>query len=93
MTQPYENRYCPYCLNPVDPETGDHWHYCEYLAVFAKGRANPEQPLTELEMLKRKLENAKHALKRDRKAVRELQAKIKLLEQQIAEKENQSAAK
>ncbi|WP_296053376.1 hypothetical protein [uncultured Alteromonas sp.] len=89
MNKPYENRYCPECFKPVDPVTGAHWHYCDYEAVFAKGRSNPVQLLTELEMLNRKLENAKQGLKRDTKLVHDLQQQIKALKERMAIQEQE----
>lgn len=58
---PFMNRYCPICLMQVDVNSGNHWNYCEYEASLGSW-INPQQPLTELEMLKAKLRNTEKEL-------------------------------
>lgn len=67
--------YCPCCLGLVDPISGDHWDYCEYEAT-AGDWVNPDQPLTELEMLEKKLLVIKEKLKNNRKYERELKKQV-----------------
>ncbi|MCK5644292.1 MAG: hypothetical protein KAJ19_26065 [Gammaproteobacteria bacterium] len=80
--QPFENRYCPCCLGPVDPVSGDHWHYCEYEASYGDW-VNSEQPLTEIEMLERKLLLTKKKLKSGRKLEREITKRVIAIEAKI----------
>lgn len=73
----YANHYCPVCLWPVNERTGDHWNYCEY---------EPHEgcmPLTELEMLERKLTDAKDWVKHYRAKAREYTMNIKNIENRI----------
>ena len=53
----FKNHFCPICLSPVDPKTGDHWTYCEYEAS-TDNWINPQRPLTEVEMLNIRLSEA-----------------------------------
>lgn len=75
VEQPFANHYCPHCLWPVDPQSGDHWNGCEYEARLGDW-VNPVQPLTELEMLALKLVDCKDELKKTRACERRLKKKI-----------------
>lgn len=75
--------YCPDCLHPVDPRTGDHWHYCEYEATL-NGKSNPEQPLTRLEMLNQKLSQHSKEVKKLNKQKRQVLADIKKVNAEIS---------
>ena len=81
-SKPFNDRYCPACLAPVDPETGDHWHYCEYEATY-RDWVNPIQPLTRLEMLDRKLNTAKNQIKSLNAQKRQLNKETEAYNEQI----------
>lgn len=80
--QPFYNCYCPCCLRPVDPVSGDHWHYCEYEASYGNW-VNPEQPLSKIEMLEMKLLRTKEKLKDSRKLERKLKNQVVSIEAEI----------
>lgn len=61
-SQPFANHFCPVCLSPVDPVSGDHWPGCEYEACLGDW-VNPVQPLSEIRMLETKLQHARDRLK------------------------------
>ena len=88
--QPFVNRYCPCCLAPVDPVSGEHWNGCEYEASYGTADGgiwvNPEQPLTELEMLTMRLVASKANLKDIRKSERKTKARIAELEALVQSK-------
>jgi len=84
MDKPFSNHYCPHCLSPVNPVTGDHWDYCEYEARVGDW-TNPNKPLTKIEMLEKKLLLTKEELKNNRKYERELKSKIITINKAINE--------
>ena len=84
MDKPFSNHYCPCCLRPVNPVTGDHWDYCEYEARVGDW-TNPNKPLTKIEMLEKKLLLTKEELKNNRKYERELKSKIITINKAINE--------
>ncbi len=79
----FTNHYCPVCLTTVDPETGDHWHYCEYESSYGDW-VNPVQPLTELQMFEKKLEYKQADLKSLNAQKRELQKQIKIINEKMS---------
>lgn len=85
IEQPFANHYCPICLEPVDPVLGDHWHPCEYESSLGDW-INPQQPLTEIQMLEKKLSNTKESLKRHRKTERETKKRITRIEADLKTK-------
>jgi hypothetical protein len=83
--KPFKNRYCPVCLAPVNAFTGEHWHpECEYEASYGDW-VNPDQPLTELEMLNRKLAANEDNIKAENQRVRETRRRIAVLRLKIKE--------
>lgn len=84
--KPFLKHYCPVCLSAVCAATGEHWDNCEYEASLGDW-VNPRQPLTELEMLRRRLNNNQNerlslirAIKRSTLRISDLESKIKQLE-------------
>jgi hypothetical protein len=70
MAGKFANHYCPHCLHPVDPDNGDHWHCPTGMEYESDEPNNP--PLTELQMMDKKLENVNEALKRNKADLRSL---------------------
>ena len=80
--EPFADRYCPTCLGPVCPKTGNHWESCEYEASTGKW-INPVQPLTERQMLKVKLDQSEGALIELTQQAKREQAKIAQLKSSL----------
>lgn len=72
MAGKFANHYCPYCLLLVDPDSGDHWQCATGLEYEADDASNP--PLTELQMLDKKLEHVNENLKLNKASKRKLTA-------------------
>lgn len=83
MPGKYANHYCPVCLAPVNENSGDHWHYCEY----EPNENGPYgMPLTERQMLERRLAETKERAKQARADARNYAKRIKALELEIEQK-------
>lgn len=80
--KPFKDHYCPICLHPVCERTGDHWHYCEYERALGDW-INPQQPLTRLEMLKKKLSKLESDKKKLLAQTREIRHSIRAIERKI----------
>jgi hypothetical protein len=77
----YENKYCPVCLSPVDDQ-GSHWTPCEYEA-WINDWVNPEQPLTESEMLEKAIINAESEIIRYLLHIKGIEEKIIEFEERL----------
>ncbi len=77
----YSDKYCPICTCSLDDD-GDHWTPCEYEA----SRAKPEYaPLTEKQMLMRRIGYKKDSLTNLKKTVKFLKKTINGYEQRLTE--------